>query len=79
MDACDKAGGGTVRLAAGTYQSEPIRLHSQTTLQLDAGALLKATDERDDFSTPEKAGKFIAFINGATKITDVTICRAGNY
>ena len=56
LDACDKAGGGTVRLPAGTYLSKPIWLHSQTTLQLDAGAMLKATDERDDFAAKTDGG-----------------------
>jgi polygalacturonase len=75
LDACDKAGGGIVRLPAGTYLSKPIWLHSQTTLQLDAGAMLKATDERDDFAV-KTMGKFNAFINGA-KLTNVTISGPG--
>ena len=75
LDACNKAGGGAVRLPAGTYLSKPIWLHSRTTLQLDAGAMLKATDERDDFAA-KIAGGFTAFINGVG-LTDVTISGPG--
>ena len=48
LDECGNAGGGIVRFPAGTYLSKPIFLHSQMTLQLDAGAILQATDERAD-------------------------------
>src|SRR5664279_4714909 len=49
LDECGNAGGGIVRLPAGTYLSKPIFLHSRMTLQLDASAVLQATDERADF------------------------------
>jgi polygalacturonase len=75
LDACDKAGGGAVRLPAGTYLSKPIRLHSKTALQLEAGAMLKATDARADFAAKMPEG-FTAFINGA-RLTDVTISGPG--
>ena len=64
LDECGKAGGGIVQLTAGTYLSQPIFLRSETTLQLDEGAVLKATDEPADFADPKKPGKVIAFING---------------
>src|SRR5436190_10354906 len=54
LDACDKAGGGIVRFKSGTYLSKPIFLHSKTTVQLDQGARLQATDERADFLNPAK-------------------------
>jgi polygalacturonase len=38
IDACERQGGGTVRLIAGTYLSAPIVLKSNITLQLDKGA-----------------------------------------
>ena len=48
IDACEAQGGGTVRLAAGTYLSGPIVLKSNITLQLDKGAtLLGSTDHAD--------------------------------
>jgi polygalacturonase len=44
IDACEKRGGGTVRLIAGTYLSAPIVLKSNITLQLDKGATLLGMD-----------------------------------
>ncbi len=64
LDECGTAGGGAVRFPAGTYLSQPIFLHSGTTLQLEAGAILQATDERADFVNPKKTNAFIAFVNG---------------
>ena len=52
LDACGRAGGGIVRLTAGTYLSKPLFLRNATTLQLDTGALLKGTDEPDDYRDP---------------------------
>ncbi|MGD0651820.1 MAG: glycoside hydrolase family 28 protein [Verrucomicrobiia bacterium] len=76
LDECGNAGGGIVRFAAGTYLSKPIFLHSQMTLQLDAGAVLQATDERADFVNPEKTNSFIAFVNGKN-LHDVAIIGSG--
>ncbi len=75
LDDCGKSGGGIVRLAPGTYLSQPIFLRSNTTLLLDAGATLLATDEPKDF---ERAGggKFLSFIN-AEKLTNVAITGHG--
>jgi alpha-glucuronidase/polygalacturonase len=42
IDACSKAGGGTVFLPSGIYASGSIRLKSNISLVLDAGAILKA-------------------------------------
>ena len=75
LDQCGKAGGGIVRLTSGTYLSKPIYLRNQTTLQLDAGATLIATDEREDFVNPGGRG-FVAFINGSN-LTNVTITGKG--
>ena len=62
LDDCEKSGGGIVELPAGTYLSKPIFLRSQTTLQLDAGAVLQARDEPADFL--DAKGATIAFVNG---------------
>src|SRR5688572_2065224 len=43
LEACGKAGGGTVRFPAGTYLSKPLTLRTKTTVQLDEGAVLLAT------------------------------------
>ena len=56
IDAASKAGGGTVRLPAGTYLSLSIRLKSNIRFHLDAGAVLLAaegTPERG-YDAPEK-------------------------
>ena len=76
LDDCKTAGGGSVRFPAGTYLSRPIFLYSRTTLQLEAGAVLQATDERADFLQPGKTYSFIAFVTG-TDLHDVAIVGPG--
>jgi polygalacturonase len=49
VDACDKQGGGTVHLIAGTYLSAPIMLKSNITLQLDKGATLLGSPDHADY------------------------------
>ena len=49
IDACEKQGGGTVHLAAGTYLSAPIVLKSNITLQLDTGATLLGSPDHADY------------------------------
>lgn len=49
IDACEKKGGGTVELTAGTYLSAPIELKSNITLQLDKGATLLGSPDHDDY------------------------------
>jgi polygalacturonase len=75
LDECGRAGGGVVRLDAGTYLSKPLELRTRTTLQLDTGATLLATDESADFAG-EKTGSFIPFISGK-RLTDVAIVGPG--
>jgi len=81
LDECGKAGG-VVRFPRGTYLSKPLFLHSRTTVQLDEGATLVATDEREDFLIPERRAQtnsssaFYAFINGRD-LTDVAITGRG--
>ena len=76
LDACGKAGGGGVELPSGIYLSQPVFLRNRTTLQLDASAVLKATDEASDFRNPKKSGSFLAFVNGH-KLTDIAITGQG--
>jgi polygalacturonase len=64
LDACGKAGGGIVRLSPGTYLSQPVYLRDKTTLQLDLGAKLQATDEPGHFADPRKPQSRVAFVNG---------------
>jgi polygalacturonase len=76
LDECGNDGGGIVCFPAGKYLSKAIFLHSRTTLQLDAGAVLQATGERADFENPEKTNSFIAFVNGSN-LHDVVITGRG--
>jgi polygalacturonase len=74
LDDCAVAGGGTVRFPAGTYLSGPIVMGNKTTLQVDADAVLKATDDFGAFlrSGAEWTGwegvtngnQFVPFIGG---------------
>jgi polygalacturonase len=76
LDECGKAGGGTIRFPAGTYLSKPIVLRSSsTTVQLDAGATLLATDDPADFAGG-KSNSFIPFVSGKN-LHDVTITGQG--
>lgn len=86
LDACGKDGGGTVRLTAGTYLSQPIVIKTKTTLQLDAGATLKATDAPKDYLPADvtweqvlagqSKGPFRPFLSGKD-LTDVAIVGKG--
>lgn len=81
LDACGQAGGGTVRLSAGTYLSRPLVLRGGT-LELDHGATLKATDDPKDYLPADvtwaevvartKRGPFRSFLSGQD-LTNVTI------
>jgi len=64
LDQCGEAGGGTVVFPPGTYLSGPLTLRTRTTLFLQKGAVLKATDERADFEIPGKPNTFTPFIGG---------------
>ena len=75
IDACAKAGGGTVQLAPGTYLSRPLHLRgNHTTLQLDAGAVLQGTETFADYLNAK--GKVVGLIN-ADRLTDVAIAGSG--
>ena len=85
LNACGGTGG-TVQFPAGTYLSRPLTLRTKTTLQLDAGATLKATDEPkdylpedvawDDILNGSKKGPLAPFISGKD-LTDIIICGQG--
>lgn len=49
IDKLATAGGGTVYFPAGTYLTGPIMLRSNITLNLDAGAVVKFSDDFDDY------------------------------
>ena len=49
IDACATKGGGTVRLASGTFLTGPIVLKSHITLEVDAGATLLGSQDKADY------------------------------
>jgi polygalacturonase len=86
LDECGKAGGGTVKLSPGVYLSQPITLRTRTTLLIEEGATLKATDDPKDYLPADvtwdeilnqtKKGPFTPFIGGKD-LQDVTITGRG--
>ena len=83
LDACGQAGGGTVKLPAGTYLSRPLTLRAGTIFQIAAGATLQAvTNQMDFMKTPgdwlkaKSSGDFIPFIGG-TDLTNVIFTGGG--
>ncbi|TWU29837.1 glycoside hydrolase family 28 protein [Bythopirellula polymerisocia] len=72
FDACGKAGGGTVLLPAGTYLCKPLTIRTNTTLRLEKGATLKATDDPADYARTDKPGEFNHFFTGKD-LENVTI------
>jgi len=81
LDACQPAGG-TVELPPGTYLSQPLKLHSKTVLQVDAGAILQAgTNQADFMKTPgdwlkARGTDFVPLVSGRD-LTEVTLTGAG--
>ena len=63
LDQC-KENGGTVVLPEGTYLSRPLDMHDKTTLQINQGATLKATDATADYLIPGTTNEYRAFIEG---------------
>jgi polygalacturonase len=49
IDACEARGGGTVRLAKGTYLTGPITLKSHITLRIEPGATLLGSQDKADY------------------------------
>jgi len=49
IDACERQGGGTVRLVSGTYLSAPIVLKNNITLHLEKGATLLGSSDHGDY------------------------------
>jgi polygalacturonase len=78
IDACERQGGGTVRLIAGTYLSAPIVLKSHITLHLDKGAtLLGSSDHADYQPKTEFREPGLQSLVSATNATDVAITGEG--
>jgi polygalacturonase len=64
LNQCDQAGGGVVRIPAGTWLSKPISLANNTTLQLDARAVLQAVDDPQSYAEPQNTNSLVSFISG---------------
>ena len=78
IDDCEKRGGGTVRLTAGTYLSAPIVLKSNITLQLDKGAtLLGSLDSNDYPAKTEFREPGLQSLVSATNASNVSITGEG--
>ncbi|MFP5230110.1 MAG: glycoside hydrolase family 28 protein [Acidobacteriota bacterium] len=78
IDACEKRGGGTVRLSAGMWLSAPVVLKSNITLQLDKGATLLGSPDHSDYVaiTEFRAPGRQALVS-ASKATHVSITGEG--
>ncbi len=59
IDACADAGGGTVRLAGGTYLSGSLRLRSNVTLFVAAGATLRGSRRIEDYPAIQPGINFL--------------------
>lgn len=78
IDACERKGGGVVRLTKGTYLSAPIVLKSHITLQLDKGATLLGSSEHADYPAKvEFREPGLQSLVSATNATDVAITGSG--
>ncbi|HTQ12072.1 MAG TPA: glycosyl hydrolase family 28-related protein [Fimbriimonadaceae bacterium] len=55
IDRCGSGGGGTVWFSPGTYLSGTVTMRSRVALQLDAGAVLLGSSNKDDF--PKRASQ----------------------
>jgi hypothetical protein len=55
IEACTKAGGGTVQVPAGEYTVGTVQLHDHITLHLEAGATLFASQDRADYVSDSRA------------------------
>jgi hypothetical protein len=71
--ACAEQKGGTVLVPAGVHRIGPIQLQSNVTLQLEAGAVLRASEAIEDHRAGGRARPLI----WAQDATNVTICGRG--
>ncbi len=78
IDVCAADGGGTVRLAAGTYLSAPIVLKSGITLQIDRGAKLLGSPDHSDYPAKiEFRAPGLQSLVSATNASNVAITGEG--
>jgi hypothetical protein len=71
--ACAEQKGGTVLVPAGIFRTGPIQLQSNVTLQLEAGAVLRASEAMED----HRVGGRLRPLIWAQDAVNVTICGRG--
>jgi len=64
LDACGHAGGGIVKVPAGTYLTGTLDLRDNVTLSVEAGATLLGSTHMEDYRP-----KFVIFGNGVKNVT----------
>jgi polygalacturonase len=78
IDDCSKAGGGTVKLAGGTFLSGPIVLKSHVTLDLEKGTTLLGSPDHADYPAKmEFRAEGTQALVSATNAEDIAITGAG--
>jgi polygalacturonase len=78
IDACEKAGGGTVELSGGTFLSAPIVLKSNITLDIAKGSTLLGSPDHADYPAKiEFRGPGYQALVGATNAENITITGGG--
>ncbi len=83
IENCAEAGGGIVRLSSGKYLSEPIFLKSKVTLEINANAVLLASQDQNSYRSVTsdangavKSEKLLALVNAVNQ-TDIAIVGRG--
>ena len=71
IEACNKAGGGTVFVPAGEFRTGTVVLLSNVTLHLDAGAILKGSDDLKDY-VKEKNEQYGLVLSRSTENIAIT-------
>ena len=78
IDACAKAGGGTVVIEGGTFLSGPVVLRDHITLQIAAGTVLLGSPDHADYpAKTEFRSPGLQSLVSAVGATDVAITGAG--
>jgi len=73
LSACAKSGGGTAIVPPGTFRTGPIRMYANTTLHLEAGAVLKGSADLNDYIINGQRYGLIS----ATKVENIAIAGRG--
>jgi polygalacturonase len=78
IEACAAGGGGTVRLASGTFLIGPIILRSHIRLEIEPGATLVGSQDKEDYpETQELREAAVQPLIQATGAEDITITGGG--